>query len=114
MSKHTEGKWETEVHTIEDYGDLGYCIYAILGGEEQYQIATIIGDVGEIDAEANAKLIRAAPEMLAMLKDLRPELKARIEGLQKTWPAPEVLLVLHRNESYLRKIDTLITEIESE
>ena len=58
MSKHTPGPW------VVDAAQYGYIITAKGGA---YDIA-VVRDIGNEDNKANARLIAAAPELLAALK----------------------------------------------
>ncbi len=61
MSKHTPGPWEIAPSKRSD----NYCIYAI---DRQYGIGEAWNLNGESQNEANARLIAAAPDMLAALR----------------------------------------------
>ena len=58
MSKYTSGPW------VVDAAQYGYIITAKGGA---YDIA-VVRDIGNEDNKANARLIAAAPELLAALK----------------------------------------------
>lgn len=66
MSGHTPGPWILTQHTGKEYGKPDLCSHAVMGANE-LQIATVVSDC--VDGfEANARLIAAAPELLAALK----------------------------------------------
>jgi hypothetical protein len=47
-------------------------------------------------------------ELRNILIDIRPEMQARLDGLREMWPGKEVLMVLHRNETLMSRIDKAI------
>ena len=65
MSKHTPGPWE-----VADGRRIGVNLPNAIGNEYDSHCIAITQESAHINAEANAHLIAAAPELLAMLKDL--------------------------------------------
>lgn len=70
MSKHTKGKWSTHVNPTTKGKEVWSAV-----GMTGMKICTCFegdhfenDDMPQIDTEANAKLIAAAPELLAALK----------------------------------------------
>lgn len=83
MSKHTPGPWKVEAHKHIEYGDTKYCSHAIKTDDSAgFQIATVMEDF-ECDAEANARLIAAAPELLEACEAL-----SSIEHIEQTSTGP--------------------------
>ena len=74
MSAHTEGPWIVEKSRVGD----DFCIYTEAkdpeDGEPLYGIGQIWNLSGSPQNEANARLIAAAPELLAALEDLASSL----------------------------------------
>lgn len=65
QSKHTPGPWMAG--PINGYGELN----GIQVKEQRgLVLAVAIGDVPELDSEANARLIAAAPELLRCLRNM--------------------------------------------
>lgn len=95
MSKHTEGPWTVEESLIATVktGDKGI---------EICEMSELGGIYGQDELEANAKLIRAAPEMLKMLKGVTALARLKYGNLDK------------EAYKYLSNVEALITEIESE
>jgi hypothetical protein len=76
MSKHTPGPWTAG-------SDRGYGHYngvQITDDRSGLVLAVAIGDVPELKAQANARLIAAAPELLAALLMVQRELACVIPG----------------------------------
>lgn len=78
-TKHTKGEWKLFYPTENDpnaftIGDAdGFCLASVYGAD---------GNVGEInEAEANAKLIAAAPKMLTALQKVADKLAPHIHKL---------------------------------
>src|SRR5688500_20325375 len=77
MGQHTQGPW---IIGVEPHYPSEPCIDAVIDGVV-WHIALCHNAVGPDDscAEANARLIAAAPELLASLKDALPVLRAEVE-----------------------------------
>lgn len=77
MGQHTQGPW---IVSIDPRYPNEPCIDAVIDGVV-WHIALCHNAVGPDDAsaEANARLIAAAPELLATLKDALPLLRAELE-----------------------------------
>lgn len=72
MSQHTVGPWTVQQLESEHHGYTGWPVYAIRSKENI--CLAIVGDVDRYESEripANARLIAAAPELLAALRDVR-------------------------------------------
>ena len=70
---HTPGPWTYRRAKYPVDGSYDYAIAAKVGGQEFCIIAEAFGRVADAvwpDAEANARLIAAAPDLLAALKDV--------------------------------------------
>ncbi len=65
MGKHTPGPW-----SIDRYLGYGELNGVSIRGADFYVLAVAIGDLPELDAQANARLIAAAPDMFATLQRL--------------------------------------------
>lgn len=74
MGQHTQGPW---IVSLDPRYPNEPCIDAVIDGKV-WHIALCHNAVGPDDgsAEANARLIAAAPELLASLKDVLPLLRA--------------------------------------
>ena len=92
MSKHTPGPWHTEPLQWDRGGSIAICS----GGENGYIICTIAPENEQDEPtedtairlpcdEANARLIAAAPDLLAALKH------ARAQARNKNFDAVELL-----------------------
>jgi hypothetical protein len=111
MSEHTPGPWKIDARKYTEYG-----MYHISGG--QYIVAHALGEMPscEVEAGGNARLIAAAPELLAALKridewfmlwapkgpdDFRTSFTA--EG----WPSlhPEVVAIWRQARSAIAKAE---------
>lgn len=77
MGQHTQGPW---LINVDPRYPSEPCIDAVIDGVV-WHVALCHNAVGPDDgcAEANARLIAAAPELLASLKDALPALRADIE-----------------------------------
>lgn len=77
MGQHTQGPW---IINVDPRYPSEPCIDAILDGVV-WHVALCHNAAGPDDgcAEANARLIAAAPELLASLKDALPVLRAEVE-----------------------------------
>ena len=77
MGQHTQGPW---IVSLDPRYPNEPCIDAVVDGVV-WHIALCHNAVGPDDgsAEANARLIAAAPELLASLKDALPALRAEVE-----------------------------------
>ncbi len=45
-----------------------------------------------------------------LISDLLPDMEARVDGLRDLWPGRDVLTVLHRNESLLKRMKAATKE----
>lgn len=77
MGQHTQGPW---IVSVDPRYPNEPCIDAVIDGVV-WHVALCHNAVGPDDAsaEANARLIAAAPELLAALKDALPLLRAEVE-----------------------------------
>jgi hypothetical protein len=77
MGQHTQGPW---VINVDPRYPSEPCIDAVIDGMV-WHVALCHNAAGPDDgcAEANARLIAAAPELLASLKDALPVLRAEVE-----------------------------------
>lgn len=77
MSQHTRGPW---IISVDPRYPSEPCIDAVIDGAT-WHVALCHNAAGPDDgcAEANARLIAAAPELLASLKDALPVLRAEVE-----------------------------------
>jgi hypothetical protein len=77
MGQHTQGPW---IVSLDPRYPNEPCIDAVIDGAI-WHIALCHNAAGPDDgsAEANARLIAAAPELLATLKDALPALRAEVE-----------------------------------
>jgi hypothetical protein len=100
MGKHTPGPWAVssieQVHnSIGGAVGTGYRVH-FDGPDQHWHVATVFGQIEENEppatkqghAIANAKLIAAAPEMLAALRTALCTLKAEAEGYGWDWDNP--------------------------
>ena len=46
--------------------------------------------------------------MTQLLQDMLPDIEARVCGLREAWPGADVLTALHRNETFVRKINEFL------
>ena len=95
MSAHTKGPWE--VQAAANGGDIGILATDSVVGwvvlAECFSDIRRLGEAANSEAQANARLIAVAPELLALLKEL-----VDIEGPQpgtSAW-ADKVLAVLEK------------------
>ncbi|MDY6948906.1 MAG: hypothetical protein SXG53_24695 [Pseudomonadota bacterium] len=77
MGQHTQGPW---IINLDPRYPSEPCIDAVIDGVV-WHVALCHNAAGPDDgcAEANARLIAAAPELLACLKDALPSLRAEVE-----------------------------------
>lgn len=77
MGQHTQGPW---IVSLDPRYPSEPCIDAVIDGVV-WHVALCHNAAGPDDgsAEANARLIAAAPELLAMLKEALPALRAEVE-----------------------------------
>ena len=59
------GEWRVEENYCEEYGESDICPLAIFAGD--YQIASVIGDVLNMDHKANAHLLAASKKLYEAL-----------------------------------------------
>lgn len=76
QQKHTPGPWF--------YTQEGVAAYGIVGqdGHSVVHLSALLNSVGHRDIEANARLIAAAPDLLASLTECLREIDAEIEQRQ--------------------------------
>lgn len=75
--KHTSGPWELSPDAVPK-GHTQITVYAESNGE---RVATVFRE------EANARLISAAPELLATLQEFVADIRANtVEATAKEWP----------------------------
>lgn len=67
-TKHTPGPWITEKLPVNNEPDADY-IPLILGADRS-EVASVFSDAGQAGRVINARLIAAAPELLAALESL--------------------------------------------
>lgn len=68
-SKHTSGPWEVANWTTSYANEVpDWNAVSVVGGGMDYVLAIVIGDAPGLDAQASARLIAAAPELLAALE----------------------------------------------
>ena len=77
MSKHTPGPWRAEKHPQHDHVHCSE-LWMIIAGEPDDCSDAEIAQVIAYEAEANARLIAAAPDMLEALKEARALLRGCI------------------------------------
>jgi hypothetical protein len=65
MTKHTPGPWTVNIHDIARDG-----VWVCGPGESGYEIVTVAEGQEDGQREANACLIAAAPEMLAIIRQV--------------------------------------------
>lgn len=78
---HTPGPWKA-INGKHSYADgTGTSEWRVEGGENEFVLAAIIGDVADVrkHAKANARLIAAAPDLLALLEEAVDALADGIE-----------------------------------
>jgi hypothetical protein len=82
MGQHTQGPW---IINVDPRYPSEPCIDAVIDGVV-WHVALCHNAAGPDDgcAEANARLIAAAPELLASLKDALPVLRAEVEKQSAT------------------------------
>ena len=85
-TKHTPGPWHCEQDLDQDYTAIGEPI-AIVGGEECVETVRFVvgrfcdyGPHGEQQTAANARLIAAAPELLAACEAVVSDCREVLEG----------------------------------
>lgn len=66
--KHTPGPWSAKPSADTGYGDPEWAPFQI--ESDEWIVAVAIGDVDDLNAEANARLIAAAPDLLEALSEL--------------------------------------------
>lgn len=88
MGQHTQGPW---IINIDPRYPSEPCIDAVIDGVI-WHVALCHNAAGPEDgaAEANARLIAAAPELLASLKDALPALRAEVEQLAANTADPSI------------------------
>ncbi len=72
--QHTPGPWHVDGEVHDD--DLGHYVSGLHIEQEYINIATICGGIPIHEAEANAALIAAAPDLLAACEAIRAACKA--------------------------------------
>ena len=65
------GEWRVEENYCEEYRESDICPLAIFAGD--YQIASVIGDVLNIDHKANAHLLAASKRLYEALLLIEPD-----------------------------------------
>jgi hypothetical protein len=101
MSKYTPGPWEAL--TRDEYNDLFQAdeesellaTYAIVSDMNDmygpWKIAEIIGGLGEVQVNANARLIAASPKMYQFIKDMAKGWECGTPGCCIDSPCCEVM-----------------------
>lgn len=69
-SKHTKGEWSFRKSYDKEYKQDTFCIDIFMNGSGVSEVATIWASYDDKQAEANAKLIAAAPELLDVVTRL--------------------------------------------
>ena len=80
-TKHTPGEWEAlkgQTNINESQGKAWGCVH----DAEGFIIADVWADSERLDGEANARLIAAAPELLAAIQPLRDALARAVGGFE--------------------------------
>jgi hypothetical protein len=89
MSKHTKGPWTAHIQRSKNQDDLGWIIEHANGriGWASLAYADTNKEASQDDParEANARLIAAAPDLLALVKELR-EYVFVMKGAGHEWP----------------------------
>jgi hypothetical protein len=88
MLQHTLGPWKTGSMSQDNGIEIHYA-----GNDHRWHVATAYGQVDETvslkttqgHASANARLIAAAPEMLAVLKEVEKQSRKRLPIKKATW-----------------------------
>ena len=63
-----------------------------------------------ISREVYNSIVVENKEMRKLLIDLLPDMECRVDGLRKSWPGPDILTALHRNESFVDQIKKFVKE----
>ncbi len=77
--KHTPGPWSVSKHATPDYAPQ----FGIYAGDSPNDLAIVKGD----NAEADAALIEAAPDLLAALQEAMPFLRWAASRREDAYPA---------------------------
>lgn len=73
-AKHTPGPWRVETQTMNGQA-INSELFPFQIESEDWVICEVYGDVPQIDAGANARLIAAAPELLDALQGLLADIQ---------------------------------------
>lgn len=113
MGQHTQGPW---IINIDPRYPSEPCIDAVIDGVI-WHVALCHNAAGPEDgaAEANARLIAAAPELLASLKDALPALRAEVEQLAANTADPSIESVtLYTARSRYEAAVSVLAKIEGQ
>lgn len=104
--KHTQGPWKSNYPQITAQGDMALTVAVVLCREDNNARADSAAKT-KGEAEANACLIAAAPDLLAQLQSIRVELEAQALGYTATeiWP--------HVRAEMIRRILLTISKAEA-
>ncbi len=89
--KHTPGEWES-IQLTEPMGNTWRSKFVIKSDKAPGGIAVTIGGLGEVEEEANARLIASAPELLGALKDMDTHFQAHFGD--RVWRQSESALTI--------------------
>lgn len=91
MSKHTPGPWVFQAHD--------HWLPAVVIGESVWHAGLVTGRERPGEHEANARLIAAAPDLLAALKALLPWVAAPPSDSAEAWRAAQAAIAKAEGES---------------
>jgi hypothetical protein len=93
LSGTTPGPWKVEQQAGDEwwFGGRNGCQWVIYAGDKTYNSHAVLGgEYGDTEAEANARLIAAAPELAAENERLRKACEAAFDFLGGVDDASEV------------------------
>ena len=101
---HTPGPWEVLLHRFEAKRPF----YKVAAGDEVVTVADVPQHpLDPWNAEANARLIAAAPEMLEALKEAR-DLLAKLQGPKASeWIAPNELETMAAEDTACKMLEAI-------
>jgi hypothetical protein len=98
MSKYTAGPW-----WIDDGDETGAIFIASGSGDNYRTLAEVINSDADVDAEANARLIAAAPELLEALELCRNRLNFWTSDIETCDLSSSDVLTLEQANSAIAK-----------